>query len=157
MYCPLHWPSLPGLCPGGGMCLGGCVQRVYRGRHPPDPEADIPRTQRQTPLNPEADNHPPQTQGRTPPVNRMTDSSRRESHLLISTNSITVRNFTGCTSDMIFNIPFLISHISQTFTLERYDVILTGSPGIGPTKSGDVITAGIDDVVNVDLKTGMIS
>ena len=69
-----------------------------------------------------------------------------------SPNSTTVRDFTGCTSDMIFNIPFLISHLSQTFTLERYDVILTGSPGIGLIKFGDVITAGIDDVVSVEFK-----
>jgi acylpyruvate hydrolase len=32
----------------------------------------------------------------------------------------------GSTKDMIFDIPFLISHISSIFTLMEGDVILTG-------------------------------
>ncbi|KAL7080910.1 hypothetical protein ACP275_14G007700 [Erythranthe tilingii] len=50
----------------------------------------------------------------------------------------------GSTSDMIFKIPFLISHISSMFTLLEGDVILTGTPkGVGPVKIGQKIEAGI--------------
>jgi len=53
----------------------------------------------------------------------------------------------GSTSDMIFNIPYLISFISQYFTLETGDLILTGTPeGVGPVKSGDKIEIGIGDI-----------
>lgn len=55
--------------------------------------------------------------------------------------------FLGNTSDMIYNIPFLISFISQYFTLETGDLILTGTPeGVGPVKSGDLIEIGIGDI-----------
>jgi acylpyruvate hydrolase len=51
----------------------------------------------------------------------------------------------GSTSDMIFSIPFLVSHISSIMTLEEGDLILTGTPaGVGPVKPGQRLTAGID-------------
>ncbi|KDO38862.1 hypothetical protein CISIN_1g039682mg, partial [Citrus sinensis] len=50
----------------------------------------------------------------------------------------------GSTKDMIFKIPYLISHISSIMTLFEGDVILTGSPqGVGPVKAGQKTTAGI--------------
>ena len=53
----------------------------------------------------------------------------------------------GNTSDMIYNIPFLISFVSQYFTLESGDLLLTGTPdGVGPVKSGDQIEIGIGDL-----------
>jgi len=59
----------------------------------------------------------------------------------------------GNTKDMIFNIPHLISFISQYFTLEPNDVILTGTPaGVGPVKDGDLIEAGLDSVVKMSFK-----
>lgn len=56
------------------------------------------------------------------------------------------------TSDMIFNVPFLISYISQYMTLLPGDIISTGTPqGVGmgfkPSqylKEGDVVRLGID-------------
>ncbi len=56
------------------------------------------------------------------------------------------------TDDMIFEIPFLVSYISQFMTLLPGDVISTGTPaGVGLgfkppiyLKSGDVITLGIE-------------
>ena len=59
----------------------------------------------------------------------------------------------GNTSNLIFNIPFLISYVSQFMTLLPGDVISTGTPhGVGlgmkpePVyiKAGDVIELGID-------------
>ncbi|KAK9671769.1 hypothetical protein RND81_12G053600 [Saponaria officinalis] len=58
----------------------------------------------------------------------------------------------GSTKDMIFTIPFLISHISSFMTLMEGDVILTGTPeGIGPVKPGQKITAGITGLVDVNF------
>jgi len=56
----------------------------------------------------------------------------------------------GSTSDMIFKIPQLIQHVSSIMTLEEGDLILTGTPsGVGPVKPGQVITAGIEDYVEI--------
>ncbi|KAJ6430874.1 hypothetical protein OIU84_018389 [Salix udensis] len=56
----------------------------------------------------------------------------------------------GSTKDMIFKIPFLVSHISSIMTLFEGDVILTGTPqGVGPVKIGQKITAGITDLIDV--------
>jgi len=62
----------------------------------------------------------------------------------------------GNTKDMIFEIPYLISYISQFFTLEPNDIILTGTPsGVGPVKDGDTIEGGMNgggttpDIVNL--------
>ncbi|KAK4433907.1 putative acylpyruvase FAHD1, mitochondrial [Sesamum alatum] len=61
----------------------------------------------------------------------------------------------GSTSDMIFKIPFLISHISSIFTLLEGDVILTGTPqGVGPVKVGQKIEAGITGLLDVHFDVG---
>ena len=58
----------------------------------------------------------------------------------------------GCTKDMIFNLPTLISFISQYFTLEEGDLVLTGTPsGVGPVKHGDVITGGIPGLMEMSF------
>jgi len=59
----------------------------------------------------------------------------------------------GNTSDMIFKIPYLISYISQYFTLEPNDVILTGTPaGVGGVNAGDVIQGGLTNHVEFEFK-----
>ena len=58
----------------------------------------------------------------------------------------------GSTSNLIFNVPFLLSYISQFMTLLPGDVVSTGTPaGVGLgfkppiyLKPGDVIELGID-------------
>ncbi|XP_033098796.1 acylpyruvase FAHD1, mitochondrial-like [Anneissia japonica] len=58
----------------------------------------------------------------------------------------------GNTSDMIFKVPTLISYISRSMTLEPGDMILTGTPsGVGPVKSGDVIVAGLDQLMEMSF------
>ncbi|CAN1129792.1 Probable acylpyruvase FAHD1, mitochondrial [Linum perenne] len=56
----------------------------------------------------------------------------------------------GSTKDMMFKIPFLISHISSIMTLFEGDVILTGTPpGVSPVKAGQKVTAGITGLIDV--------
>ena len=56
----------------------------------------------------------------------------------------------GNIKDMVFNVPFLISYISNIFTLEGGDVILTGTPsGVGPVNRGQTITAGIEGILEM--------
>ncbi|KAF9615269.1 hypothetical protein IFM89_022596, partial [Coptis chinensis] len=58
----------------------------------------------------------------------------------------------GFTRDMIFKLPFHISHISSIMTLFEGDVILTGTPqGVDPVKAGQNITAGITGLIDVNF------
>ncbi len=48
------------------------------------------------------------------------------------------------TSLMLFRIPRMLSEISQVMTLEKGDVILTGTPkGVGEVKAGERMAAGL--------------
>ena len=59
---------------------------------------------------------------------------------------------TGSTASLIFDVPTLVSYVSQFMSLQPGDVISTGTPpGVGMgkkpqvwLKEGDVITLGID-------------
>ncbi|XP_069678945.1 oxaloacetate tautomerase FAHD1, mitochondrial-like [Periplaneta americana] len=54
------------------------------------------------------------------------------------------------TSDMMFGVTYLVSYISQFMTLEPGDLIITGSPpGMCPVVDGDVIEAGLGDILTV--------
>jgi 2-keto-4-pentenoate hydratase/2-oxohepta-3-ene-1,7-dioic acid hydratase in catechol pathway len=51
------------------------------------------------------------------------------------------------TSQLIFNVPCLISDLSQFMTLEPGDVILTGTTsGVGPVKPGDQVEVEIEGI-----------
>jgi acylpyruvate hydrolase len=53
----------------------------------------------------------------------------------------------GCTSDMVFSVPFLVSYISSLATLEPGDVILTGTPaGVGCNQKPQVFLEAGDEV-----------
>ena len=53
----------------------------------------------------------------------------------------------GNTKDMIYNIPFLISYVSQVMTLEPGDVITTGTPpGVGILNPGDEVAVKIEGI-----------
>lgn len=52
----------------------------------------------------------------------------------------------GQSSDMLFSIDQLITHISKYFTLKMGDLIFTGTPaGVGSVKIGDKLEAYIED------------
>lgn len=53
----------------------------------------------------------------------------------------------GKASEMAFPIPLVVSYISHVMTLERGDLVLTGTPaGIGPLMPGDVVEIEIPGV-----------
>ncbi len=61
----------------------------------------------------------------------------------------------GNTSLMLHNIPNIIEHCSQYFTLKIGDLIFTGTPeGVGPVTSGDLLEGYIEGekVLNVKIK-----
>jgi 2-keto-4-pentenoate hydratase/2-oxohepta-3-ene-1,7-dioic acid hydratase in catechol pathway len=51
------------------------------------------------------------------------------------------------TSDLLFDVPALVSYLSQSITLEPGDVIITGTPaGVGPVVPGDVMEIEIEGI-----------
>jgi 2-keto-4-pentenoate hydratase/2-oxohepta-3-ene-1,7-dioic acid hydratase in catechol pathway len=60
----------------------------------------------------------------------------------------------GSTHDMIFSVPFLVAYVSNTFTLEPGDLVLTGTPpGVGwardpklPLRPGDVVEVEVEGI-----------
>lgn len=66
-------------------------------------------------------------------LNRLNDLSFQ-----LLKNGVQVQN--AHTSDLIFDIPTLIEYISHRFTLQRGDLIYTGTPeGVGPVEPGDLL------------------
>ncbi len=58
----------------------------------------------------------------------------------------------GNTKNMIFNVPFIISYISQIATLQPGDVILTGTPeGVGFARTPPVFMKD-GDVISVEIE-----
>jgi acylpyruvate hydrolase len=57
---------------------------------------------------------------------------------------------------MLFRIPRQLSEISKVMTLEKGDIVLTGTPkGVGPVATGDVMKAGLS-VGGQDISEGSI-
>jgi 2-keto-4-pentenoate hydratase/2-oxohepta-3-ene-1,7-dioic acid hydratase in catechol pathway len=51
------------------------------------------------------------------------------------------------TADLLFDVPALVSYLSQAITLEPGDVIITGTPaGVGPIAPGDVMEVEIEGI-----------
>jgi acylpyruvate hydrolase len=56
----------------------------------------------------------------------------------------------GSTARMLHGVAALVSQVSQLITLERGDLIFTGTPeGVGPVLPGDVIEARLADLVSL--------
>lgn len=61
-------------------------------------------------------------------------------HFEMKKNGITAQE--GNTSDMIFSLHRIISHVSKFITIRQGDYIFTGTPpGVGPAKIGDRLEA----------------
>lgn len=61
----------------------------------------------------------------------------------------------GKAADMAFSIPFLVAYISAIMTLERGDLIATGTPaGVGKLDEGDIVEV---EVVGVSMVTNPVA
>jgi 2-keto-4-pentenoate hydratase/2-oxohepta-3-ene-1,7-dioic acid hydratase in catechol pathway len=59
----------------------------------------------------------------------------------------------GRTSDLIFDVPTLIEHVSSVMTLLPGDVILTGTPeGVGPMQPDDEVEVFVEGIGNLTNK-----
>lgn len=59
----------------------------------------------------------------------------------------------GNTSDMIFDIGRVLSHVSRVMTLEPGDLVLTGSPeGVGPIVDGDRVEIRVEGVGHLRVR-----
>jgi 2-keto-4-pentenoate hydratase/2-oxohepta-3-ene-1,7-dioic acid hydratase in catechol pathway len=65
----------------------------------------------------------------------------------------------GDTADMLFNVVELLVDISNSFTLEEGDVVMTGTPaGVGALHSGDQLSMTLDTILGeVSWKTHVVS
>jgi 2-keto-4-pentenoate hydratase/2-oxohepta-3-ene-1,7-dioic acid hydratase in catechol pathway len=53
----------------------------------------------------------------------------------------------GRTSDMVFDVPGLVSYVSHVMTLLPGDLILTGTPaGVSPLTAGDMVTVSVEGI-----------
>jgi fumarylpyruvate hydrolase len=56
-------------------------------------------------------------------------------------------------SDMIWSVPEQIEYLSQYYTLEPGDIIMSGTPaGVGPVQPGDQLIAHIDGLTDLRIK-----
>ena len=77
-------------------------------------------------------------------------------------NSLKIKTFVngklkqnGKASSMIFNIPFIISFISNVFPLFPGDIILTGTPsGVGPLRKNNKVVIEIDRIGTLVNRVG---
>jgi fumarylpyruvate hydrolase len=61
----------------------------------------------------------------------------------------------GDLSEMIWNVPEIIAHLSQLFDLKQGDLIFTGTPaGVGPVKKGDRLHGTIEGVGELRVTVG---
>jgi acylpyruvate hydrolase len=59
----------------------------------------------------------------------------------------------GTTAEMIYRIPYLIAYLSRIFTLERGDLLFTGTPaGVGPVHPGDELEAAVGDLARLRVR-----
>lgn len=59
----------------------------------------------------------------------------------------------GDLADMIWSVPEAIAELSTFFTLAPGDLLFTGTPsGVSPVVTGDMITAGVDGLDNLEIK-----
>ncbi len=59
----------------------------------------------------------------------------------------------GDVSEMIWNVPEIVMHLSRLFPLAPGDLIFTGTPaGVGPVKKGDVLEGGVDGIAVLKVR-----
>lgn len=97
------------------------------------------------------------------PISNLIAKSRipdpQKAHLWLSVNNEIKQS--DNTELMLFRIPRQLSDISRVMTLEKGDIILTGTPkGVGPVKTGDIMRAGLKvdgkDIEEANLEVPVI-
>ncbi|HEY3108795.1 MAG TPA: fumarylacetoacetate hydrolase family protein [Chloroflexota bacterium] len=79
------------------------------------------------------------------PVGPVVDTSIDASDLRITLKVNGELKQDSRTSDLLFDVPHLVSELSKAFTFEPGDIIMTGTPsGVGPIKPGDVMEVEIE-------------
>ncbi len=75
----------------------------------------------------------------------MTDLDPACLRIVARVNGVTRQD--SSTADLLFDVPTLVSYLSQAVTLEPGDVIITGTPaGVGPVVPGDVMEIEIEGI-----------
>jgi len=70
--------------------------------------------------------------------------------LILKVNGVTRQS--SNTGNMRYSVEKIVSFVSEIMTLERGDLILTGTPeGVGPINSGDIIEAELGDVCSLKV------
>jgi len=86
-----------------------------------------------------------------PAVIQVDDPNRLEVKAVLNGKVVQHSN----TADMIFSIEEIVDFISQVMTLNKDDVILTGTPcGIGPMQKGDEIVIEIEGIGRLTNRVG---
>jgi acylpyruvate hydrolase len=93
------------------------------------------------------------------PYSEFVDVSEVEDHtaltLWLDVNG--ERRQTALVNEMIYKLPFLIKYISNIFTLEEGDMIITGTPeGVAAVFPGDVMTAGVVGMPVFDMAVKVV-
>ena len=84
------------------------------------------------------------------PVGQVAGSVGDLSNLTVVTRVNGTERQRGRASDMVFDIPFLLSWISRVMTLEPGDLVATGTPaGVGTLAAGDVVEVEVAGVAGV--------
>jgi len=74
----------------------------------------------------------------------------QEKHLVLRRNGQVVQS--GHTGDMLAKVADILASVSAVTTLDRGDVIATGTPeGVGPVHAGDHLVAEIEGVVRLEV------
>jgi fumarylpyruvate hydrolase len=61
----------------------------------------------------------------------------------------------GDLSQMIWNVPEIVAKLSEDYTIEAGDIIMTGTPaGVGPVVPGDEMTGAIDGLGKISIVIG---
>jgi 2-keto-4-pentenoate hydratase/2-oxohepta-3-ene-1,7-dioic acid hydratase in catechol pathway len=82
------------------------------------------------------------------PVEEIKD--RNDIHFQLKKNGEVVQD--GHTRDLIFNFDTLICHISRYFTVQKSDLIFTGTPeGVNAVKSGDVMEGSVSGLAALKI------
>ncbi len=84
------------------------------------------------------------------PVGPVAEVPARLEELTVVTRVNGAEKQRGRASDMVFDVPTLLSYISQIMTLEPGDLVATGTPaGVGPLADGDRVEVEIEGVSTV--------